>query len=596
MAVADGHGLNEWNCQPAHSSIQHRCRKQTRIMATQTIGIEICPETAGHLLQERNLRVPPSQRSYRWEGEHVTELYQDINGAITSGLDEYFIGSIVGIKSQGQTYIYDGQQRLATTMVLIAAIRDYFHTTGDIKTAQLIEAESLISTHRQTHEETPHFRLNSEDQQFFHNRILLSPDHKKRKAAKPTRESHKRINAAAAVAADFVSNAIVSGLSRQKAGDQLHKWLDFIKEGLRVIWVQVGDERTAFTIFETMNDRGLRLSAADLLKNWLYAVADDRREEVIQKWLAMSATLETIEGESENVVEYVRCYWITGHGHTRTKVLYDEIKKETSNKTRALALASELETVAQDYAAILLSSHEKLASRGVNVRTKIEVIRSLGVTQVRPLLLAAFRNFNEKEFETLLDACVSWSVRTLLTGVPSGTLEGYYSRNALEIFKGRFRKAAQVKSDMAKIIPDDARFKVAAANAVVANQQLARYYLRALQRCRDGEKEPQYIPNPGTEVTLEHILPAKPGNDWAHFTPDEQKAFLNRLGNQVLLPATVNSKLGNASYAVKKPALASRDNYSLTKETAKHTKWGPGEIIARQERLAELAVKTWPLV
>lgn len=131
--------------------------------------------------------------------------------------------------------------------------------------------------------------------------------------------------------------------------------------------------------------------------------------------------------------------------------------------------------------------------------------------------------------------------------------------------------------------------------AVVWDHPLARYYLRALQKCADGEKEPQYIPNPGSEVTLEHILPAKPGKDWNHVTPDDQKSFLNRLGNQVLLPATVNHKIGNQPYSVKKAALSATGNYSLTKETAVHNQWGTAEIITQQTRLADLAVKTWPL-
>jgi hypothetical protein len=68
-------------------------------------------------------------------------------------------------------------------------------------------------------------------------------------------------------------------------------------------------------------------------------------------------------------------------------------------------------------------------------------------------------------------------------------------------------------------------------------------------------------------VTLEHILPTKPGVDWKHMTPEEQKANLNRLGNQVLLSATVNSKLGNASFTTKEPALNAAQ-FSLTKEVA----------------------------
>lgn len=562
-------------------------------MGKYSAGIDIAAETIGNLLESRNLQVPLSQRSYRWETEHVTELYQDINGAILANEDEYFLGSVVGIKDQGITYIYDGQQRLATIMILIASIRDYFFRKGDAETAILIEGESLVSKHRQTHEVSAHFRLNAEDHAFFHDYILLRPDNESRRKVTPARESHKRISISAKIASEHIKK-MTAGLSTQAASDHLHKWLNFIKESLRVIWVQVGDEKTAFTIFETMNDRGLKLSAADLLKNWLYGKGDNRRDEIVQKWQSMIAVLETIEGEEENAVEYIRCYWITQNGHTRTKVLYDEIKKSVTNKIKAVTLASDLESTAQDYAAILLSSHEKLARRGANVRAKIEVIRSLGVTQLRPLLLASFRRFTEKEFDKLLDACVSWSVRSLLSGVPSGTLEGYYSRCALDVTSRKFKTAAQLKLQMASIIPDDSKFENAVANASVANQQLARYYLRALQRCKDGEAEPQYIPNPGGEVTLEHILPSRPGAEWNYISEEDQKKYVNRLGNQVLLAATVNSKIGNAAFKMKKTALAAC-SFSLTKDVTQYENWGVNEISKRQAELARLAVKTWPL-
>jgi Protein of unknown function DUF262/Protein of unknown function (DUF1524) len=559
-------------------------------------SIEIAPETIGHILHEKALRVPLSQRSYRWEKEHIEDLYTDIYGALIDEAEEYFLGSIVGIKSNGARYIYDGQQRLATSMILLAAIRDYFSEAGDETTAGEIENDHLISRHRKTHELTAHFSLNAEDQDFFHNRILLRANDPIRKATKAAkfRESHKRIERAAVIAKKFVKESIISGLAPSKARDNLHRWLDFIDENLRVIWVQVADERTAFRIFETMNDRGLRLSAADLLKNHLYAEAGTRQNEVIQKWQSMTGVLETIEGEEENIVEFIRCYWVTANGPTRTKVLYDQIKEKTTNKTKAVALATDLESVSHDYAAILLSSHEKWASRGANIRMKIEVLRSLGVTQVRPLLLAGFRKFSATEFEKLLDGCLSWSVRCVLSGVPSGTLEGFYSRNAYKITQGTIKKTAQVKSDMIKIVPNNRQFEASVCYAKVANQQLARYYLRALQRCKDGEPEPQYVPNPGSEITLEHILPSAAGVGWEHLSTEEKKDNLTRLGNEALLTGTVNSKLGNVAYDIKKPALKA-SAYSLTKMAANFTSWGAPEITARQEELAKLAVKTWPM-
>jgi hypothetical protein len=309
----------------------------------------------------------------------------------------------------------------------------------------------------------------------------------------------------------------------------------------------------------------------------------------------MTGVLETIEGEEENIVEYVRCYWITKHGPTRTKSLYDKIKDKTTNKTKAVVLASDLENISQDYAAILLSSHPHWVSRGDNVRTKIDALHSFGVTQVRPLLLAAFKHFSIKEFNLLLDACVSWSVRSLLSGMSSGgTLEGYYSRNALKITKKEIKKAALVKKDLAKVIPDDARFRAAVGSANVSNQHLARYYLRALQRCKDNVSEPQYIPNPGTEITVEHILPKNPAAGWEHVSMEDRKLYCNRLGNQALLTGTVNSKLGNVAYGAKRVALQ-KSEYSLTQDAGAFLQWGPAEIEKRQQDLADLAVKTWPL-
>ena len=63
--------------------------------------------------------------------------------------------------------------------------------------------------------------------------------------------------------------------------------------------MEVADENTVFRIFETMNDRGAKLSAADLVKNYLYSLGGSRKEEVVQKWLSMTAILNRWGGRME---------------------------------------------------------------------------------------------------------------------------------------------------------------------------------------------------------------------------------------------------------------------------------------------------------
>ncbi len=103
-------------------------------MSTALERIDIDKETLGHALIDRRLDVPKNQRSYAWEEEHVTDLYKDLAGEINAGNPEYFLGSIVAVATgDGHVEINDGQQRLATTAILLAAIRDFFDKAGDSK-------------------------------------------------------------------------------------------------------------------------------------------------------------------------------------------------------------------------------------------------------------------------------------------------------------------------------------------------------------------------------------------------------------------------------------------------------------------------------
>jgi hypothetical protein len=567
-------------------------------MPTALERIEIDRETIGHALKDRKLFVPIHQRSYAWEKEHIEDLYQDLQKAINDGSPEYFLGSIVVIRTAvDRVEVNDGQQRLATSMILIAAIRDYFHKSGDDKSAQLTEEAYLFSTDRKSHQTKARLYLNAEDHEYFEKRILRranDPDRIAIKKIKPIiKDSHRRISKAADIAAKHVAG-VVKNLRDSDKGDQLHKWLDYLEESARVIWVEVSDERTAYFIFETMNDRGLRLSAADLLKNHILALAGDRRMEVFQKWNAMTATLDTLGEHDDTVVNYIRYLWIANNGPTRTRDLYDEIKTIVKNATSAVRLAAELEARANDYVAILTSSHEMWASYSPEVRKQIDTLSHLGVLQMRPLLLSAVRKFSKSELPKLFQACISWAARYLLSSVQPGALEHPHGISAKKIAAGDIQTVKQLLSELANVIPNDEKFKAAAAVASVPKAHLARYYLRALQMQSDGQSEPQYIPNDSSQVTLEHILPENPQDNWSHIPEDTAKAYYKRLGNQALLAGTVNSKLGNAGYAEKKQALA-ESPFSLTKEAAKFNSWGVDEITKRQERLAELAIKTWPL-
>ncbi len=491
--------------------------------------------------------------------------------------------------------MYDGQQRLATTTILISAIRDYFLRVKDPISATTIETDFLRSVDRKTHEARPHLRLNVDDHQFFLDRILRSPIEQERVSAKPDpkKDSHALIEKAAQIAADYV-RALAAALPAADAKTLLHKWLDYLSTSARVIWVEVANEPMAYRVFETMNDRGLKLSAADLLKNFLFAMAGGRKAEVVQRWQSMVATLESLGRVDGDVVDYIRYYWITTHGPTRVSELFDEIKAEVSSEAGAVSFMSALESRATAYAAILTPSHDTWSTYHQEVRAHIDTLRYLGVSQLRPILLAAVDKFTKGELEKLFKVALSWSVRFLVTGVSSGTLERFYSRTAKQITDDAIRNVAAVLRELAPVLPEDEVFKAAFSRVSVPTASLARYYLRRLQIQADGNNEPQYTPNDGKAVTLEHVLPQRPGQEWQYIVVEVAQANYNRIGNQALLAGSVNSRLGNIGFSAKKPALAASP-FSLTAQIALEQRWDIQQILDRQEKLAELAVLAWPL-
>jgi uncharacterized protein with ParB-like and HNH nuclease domain len=93
----------------------------------------------GEVLNHGRLMVPLNQREYSWKEEHVTDLFQDFSGALASD-KTHFLGTVVLTRGAEETpEVSDGQQRLATTTILLAAIRDWFFRHKDMEGAQAIE-------------------------------------------------------------------------------------------------------------------------------------------------------------------------------------------------------------------------------------------------------------------------------------------------------------------------------------------------------------------------------------------------------------------------------------------------------------------------
>lgn len=541
---------------------------------------------------KRNLlQVPANQREYKWEEKHILDLFQDITTSISSRKPSYFLGTIVLTSGLNNRYeVADGQQRLATTTILLSVIRDWYAEHDAPLLVQSIENSFLFDINRTQEALVPRLTLNTDDNEYFIKRILSKPGSAERNI-EATKPSHRRIEAAADLAREHIKNFLrpISEKSHREALETITSYLEFQAQ---VVVLAVMDDLNAFVMFETLNDRGLKTSQADLVKNHLFGVAKDRMAEAQHKWSEMMGALEAL-GIDDIALTYLRHYLIARHGHTRERDVFEQIRGLGAGPQNAIQLLDDFARSSHDYVAILSPDHAKWGDYDESVRRSIKTIQQVRVVVVRPLMLALAKSFSPEELAKAFKQLVSWSVRFLIVGGGrGGTIEEGYGELARSVHRGIIKTAKDLSSKAA-FIPNDADFATSFSNAQVSQAYLARYYLRALELTRQQQPQAELIPNEDKIITLEHILPAEPENNWTHINSDVAESLYKRIGNLCLLPERVNSDLRSAPFSEKKKAYKN-SGFMLTNEISELDTWGAKEVVERQGRLAELALKTWP--
>lgn len=568
-------------------------------MSGSDLGIKFEVIGIADALARHKLVVPLNQRSYAWEQSHVNRLLEDFSAQMNKSDRMYFLGTIVlsHEADSDDLLVSDGQQRLATTSILIAAIRDYLAESdaeGAKKTAEKYTHKFLMDYDEEHDEEIPKLRLNADDRDYFTTAIIAPPSPLRSSTHPKAIESHTRLKAAADLAKKHVAATVVN-LPINERAKWLYQWVKFLESSAVVIAITVPEEIDAYRMFETLNDRGLRASQIDILKNHLFQESRDRlKSEVQPRWSAMVGTIEAI-GDEELLLNYVRHFWITRHGPTTEDDLAKSFKEKISGRKQATEIVASLDQQSSDYVALLTPlENPQLMNFGKEARAYLAAITTLlKVGQIRPLLLAILQKFEINEAKKAFELCLSWSVRFLVAGGGGGgVLDKNYGQCAREVTIGAIRTAKQLGQKMADYIPSDNVFEQAFRIHQVGKIALARYYLHSIENFKRGESKPQigYFEMPETSTNLEHIMPSEPNDNW----PDVEQDYYRRIGNLTLLTAKTNARLGDASFLEKKKAYRA-STFLITQEIGEYREWDMSQIQKRQNKLAELAPKVWPI-
>ncbi len=557
--------------------------------------IQSSHERIGEILsRQRNYSVPVHQRDFMWTVDHVDQFWADITAAMANADREHFLGAIVfrQIEEDRDYEVIDGQQRLATALILLAAIREAYRDNNDDLWME-IQSTYFGRKDRRTRQTVINFSMNAENDPCFQKHIAqpVARDVTRRaERSRATRLTNKRLLRAFSLFRERIEELTLNAAGFNPA--PLADIEDFLLKRLSAILVVVSDEADAFMLFETLNERGLELSILDLVKNFLMGKARDKIEVVKRNWFEMVGELDDRVG-----VRYLRHFWVSRHGRIQATRLFSDMRSSITSRAAAVRLAKDLRETAALYSALSNSDHsiwDSYAEVSGSIRSSISDLKTLNAVQCYPVLLAALVKFRGKHFDRLLRLMVIMAVRySLICQYRTGALEIRYADVAHQITKGSISSAMGSYRAIQDLYPSDDTFRNAFAIREIQTAKRSRFLLRRLEGYATSESmEPTNNPQ---VVNLEHVAPRARPSHWRSIgikRTDEYEQWAHRLGNHVLLDRKINKEESSREFEEKQPSYQVSP-FRLTREAGEVSEWTIKEIQERQRRLAELAVAYW---
>lgn len=546
-------------------------------------------------------RIPRFQRDYSWTDDEWEDLWLDIQGTLKEGGEPaHYMGYLVLQSENDKVFdVIDGQQRLTTlSLIALSVLKNLQRLIAENKDADrnrqrleqirqtyigYLDPVTLVARSKLT--------LNRNNDTYYQT-YLIPLGHLPQRGFRASEHLLRK-------AFEWFDRR-VREYSRQHApqfgGDEgvaLASLIETLSDRLFFTVITVTDELNAYKVFETLNARGVRLSATDLLKNYLFSVLhrsgqhEHEMKTLEDRWEAMVGRLG-----SESFPDFLRVHWNSRRTFVRQTELFKTIRNHVQTREAGFSLVRDMEEDMETYLGL---THPEASSWNQQLKGYANELRMFSVRQPFPLLLAARRVFNAEDFESLLRASVMISFRYNVIGsLPANEQERVYNQVAEKISRRELTTIAQIMTGLNSIYPSDEAFRAAFVNKLIRttpsrNRRIVRYILCRLEKQFDGR---DYDFDSDT-FNLEHILPQNPGAGWDAFTEEEIEALVFRLGNMTLMQAGQNRNAGNDDYAAKRPAYAA-SGFALTRKIAEeNADWTPERIAARQNQMARQATSIW---
>jgi len=616
-------------------------------------------------LLQSNVRfiVPRFQRNYSWSTERTEAMWNDIVDNFRGFLKnennikeyQYLLGPIVLVnrKEPNSFDIIDGQQRMSTLTMLFCVARDIIledlrkedsKPDGFEKILEMVQ-NTLMGKHQSWK-----LQLNDTDRKFFeriqeYERDDLTPLEriKKEKSKTPSlkllKENYIYLHGVIteALHTNFEKSEKIDIGSKSDEEKRLLRinnhpmllyFLTYVRESNYVILIRVADDNAAFQIFETLNERGQTLSKSNLIKNYiLNKIKDDAdmQKDQSDTWNRIFDEIINDQPDDDFIIESYHSR-LEDNNSLRTKKtdhnlpemskknLYKVIKKMVDDESECKKFIKELD----EDAAFLSTLNDPSKYSDSDSSDDIRAMKALNAKSIRVPLLAAYRMWIERpsssnypDYRKLISLLVKFFFKIrVVRGLHPEKID-----NMMQVMTKMINDGETFDTIHSWIIKQDSHedFEIDFQRKFASkpSSNAAKY---ALQQITIDLGNPHSDVKPLDNLTLEHILPKNYEEHWnsTEFFDDADKhdikeisEFVGRLGNLTLLTKSINAKVHNNSFIIKKtqkdPKTGDSIGYDsselkINKQTVcNHDKWTAKVISEREKQFVDLASKIWML-
>ncbi len=515
--------------------------------------------------QDSLYKIPRYQRPYKWEDDQVEQLWDDIFESYESGYKNYFLGSVITVKDNQAIDIIDGQQRLTTLMILFCVLRDIYPKIN-------FNATDPEAINNETIKSFIYYRG-----RFERLTLLTDPQHRgdfekyiiKGNVYELKKPYKYEVKEADKPKFKFINTALIFKERLEDIGEDIAgKFINYLFNRVSIIRIDCEDKSFAIKLFQILNDRGMDLTASDLIKSYLLlkieekykdetntSLKDEEENQFITEWRRAESICSDTDLKNMNDMFIVYEYYLLAQNPKKS--LSDELEAQFK-KGEPNEIIHDFVTFAETYKNDIFNKHDKL----------VYSFRYLRWSFYWKAILMTALHTNYEKYQDLAILLRRFYYLYWIAGKTLSKVK-QLSFNLIRWVK-EDRSISYIKDEINKKLEND-NIIIQAINNLKSQDIYNTAWSKPLYLLVEYEQTDNPTPSfieLSRDLHLEHILPKeyKKFKEWDYISDEVYEKYINTAGNLTLLSGKKNIEASNNPFEIKMKIYQGKGKYE-TKDT-----------------------------